>query len=75
MRPGENPALRARLHDALVAVADYYPDLETCTWGFAEDEREIQAVIEFVGEYPEATTSDVIRFRLWFQDQREDGKL
>lgn len=71
MRPGENPALRRRLHDTLAATADYYLDLETCTWGFADDEREILAVIEFMGEYPEATASDVIQFHLWFQDQRE----
>lgn len=75
MRVAQNPVLKQRLSHCLKSLPDYYQDFDICTWVSAEDEQEVMAIIDFVGEYPEATTVDVINFQEWVADQREDGRL
>ncbi len=75
MRMAENPSLKRRLSECLKSLSDYYQDFDICTWGFAADEQEVLAIIEFVKEYPEVTTVDIINLQEWIEDQREDGKL
>lgn len=75
MRQAEKPELQKRLFSALSKLSDIYPDFDIITWASAEDEDEVLAIIHLIEEYPEITTSDIIDFQLWLEDQREDGKL
>ena len=75
MKQTDKPELKQKLSHTLAGLTDNYPDFDTCTWGAAKSEEEVFAIIGLIEEHPDITTSDIIDFQEWFQDQREDGNL
>ena len=53
---------------ALANVVDIYDDFDLCTWVFARDGEEVETTIEFVKQNPDATTSEITDFRIWYED-------
>ena len=66
---------KERVFAKLHALPDYYQDFDICTWGFAKEEWQRDALIEFLEMEPNATTVDVINFQEWLEDRMEDGDL
>ena len=64
-----NKSLKDELFASLHGLRDYYQDFDVCTWAFVDDADEASAIIEYIGEYPEASTEDVIAFQEWYHDQ------
>ena len=73
MKMADNPQLKKRFCELLANVVDFYEDYDLCTWVFARDEEEVEAIIEFVKQNPDATTSEITDFRIWYED-RLDGE-
>ena len=64
-------SLKDELFASLRRLRDYYKDFDVCTWAFVEDADEVNAIIEYIREYPEAATEDVITFQEWYHDQSQ----
>ena len=75
MKQEEQPELKEQLFDSLAGLKDIYPDFDVCTWTCAKNEVEVLAIIGLIAKNPEITTSDIISFQEWLEDQREDGNL
>ncbi len=73
MKMADNPQLKKRFCELLANVVDFYEDFDLCTWVFARDEGEVEAIIEFVKQNLDATTSEITDFRIWYED-RLDGE-
>lgn len=52
---------------ALANVVDIYDDFDLGTWVFARDE-EVETIIEFVKQNPDAITREITDFRIWYED-------
>lgn len=71
MSEGISNSLKDELFASLRGLHDYYQDFDVCTWAFVDDADEANAIIEYIGEYPEAATEDVITFQEWYHDQSQ----
>lgn len=69
MGEGLNKSLKDELFASLRGLRDYCQDFDVCTWTFVDDADEATAIIEYIREYPEAATDDVITFQEWYHDQ------
>ena len=74
MKLADNTQPKKLFCEALSGVVDIYKNFDLGTWIFARDEEEIEAIIEFVKQNPDATTSEISDFRIWYED-RLDGEL
>lgn len=55
-------------------IPDYYEGFDICTWSFIDDEEIANLLMEYVNQYSEATTVDVINYQEWLEDQRNSTK-
>ena len=66
-----NKSLKNKLFASLRGLRDYYHNFDVCTWAFVDNADEASAIIEYIREYPEAVTDDVIAFQEWYHDQSQ----
>ncbi len=47
---------------------EIYDDFDLGSWVFARDEEEMETIIEFVKQNPNAMTCEISDFRIWYED-------